>query len=39
LNLKSAAKEVDEIREEDESDDYQGSVDSDEDDKSERIQV
>jgi hypothetical protein len=37
--LKSATKEVDEIGDEDESDDYQGGFDDDEDDKSKGIQV
>ena len=32
-------KEMDKKGDDDEGDDYQGSVDSDEDDKSERIQV
>ena len=39
LDLKGVTKEMDEVRGEDEGDDYQGGVDDDEDGKSERIQV
>ena len=39
LYLKSTTKEVDEVRGEDEGDDYQGGVDDDEDNKSRGIQV
>jgi len=37
--LKGATKEMDEIRDEDEGDDYQRGVDDDEDDESKGIQV
>src|SRR5712672_3555702 len=39
LDLKGATKEMDEIRGEDEGDDYQGGIDDDEDGKSKGIQV
>src|SRR5712672_4494906 len=39
LDLKGATKEMDEIRGEDEGDDYQGGIDDDEDGKSNGIQV
>src|SRR5712671_1582597 len=39
LDLKGTTKEMDEVRGEDEGDDYQGGVDDDEDSKSKGIQV
>src|SRR5712672_997017 len=39
LDLKGATKEMDEVRGEDEGDDYQGGIDDDEDGKSNGIQV
>src|SRR5712672_3549583 len=39
LHLKGAMKEVNEVRGEDEGDDYQGGIDDNEDSKSEEIQV
>src|SRR5712672_3192192 len=39
LDLKGATKEMDEIRGENEGDDYQGGIDDDEDGKSNGIQV
>src|SRR5712671_363559 len=39
LDLKGVTKEMDEVRGEDEGDDYQGGVDDDEDSKSKGIQV
>src|SRR5712672_1442070 len=39
LHLKGTTKEVNEVRGEDEGDDYQGGVDNDKDSKSKRIQV
>src|SRR5712672_2884614 len=39
LHLKGMTKEMDEVRSEDEGDDYQGGIDDDEDGKSNRIQV
>ena len=39
MHLKSTTEEVNEVRGEDERDDYQGGIDDNEDSKSEGIQV